>query len=180
MYSNISEESDGTVIIHPILDIRPSWLMLYSQLQLDTYSLRSWRRLMDIHLIYHNLRHLRSSTSNSVWMYERKPMWWCTLRRLKPTGWVTISTLRKIRTVSEALNYLLNRIMKKQTLKIKYPPLQKVILLWGNQWYIDSVTIYNSYFLYKVWDGWTMYMNIDESQIVGVVEARRAGFRVEI
>jgi len=59
--------------------------------------------------------------------------------------------------------------MKKPTIKIKYPPLQKIRLISGTEMYINSVTIYSDYHTYSVWDGGTIFINVDESQIVGVI-----------
>lgn len=46
--------------------------------------------------------------------------------------------------------------------------------------YINSVTIYADYHTYSVWDGGTVFINVDEPQIVGVVGEKRAGFRVQL
>lgn len=70
--------------------------------------------------------------------------------------------------------------MKKQTIKIKYPPLQKVQLISGTEWYIECITLYSWYFVYKVWDWWSIYMHVEEWQIAGVVGEKRAGFRVQL
>jgi hypothetical protein len=45
--------------------------------------------------------------------------------------------------------------------------------------YINNVTIYSDYHTYSVWDGNNIFINVDESQIIGVVDDRLAGFRVE-
>lgn len=46
--------------------------------------------------------------------------------------------------------------------------------------YINSVTIYSDYHTYSVWDGGNIFINVDESQIVGVIGEKRAGFRVQL